>query len=270
MWQMIQSLEPFVEQFRVVFTAASYRTHCLIVLGWLMCLGPRTLLRVFLSGRCSGLHDFSGPHGLNAEYNFFERSAWTPSDLFKRLALFVLTNLPLVGTIRLIVDDTLLHKRGIHVFALGWFRDAVASTKGRVATASGHNWVVLAIAFEIPLTGVIVALPVMARLHRPGETPGNAQLAREMVQDLLKLYPGQQFLLLGDGEYTNGVLLDGLAGLGKKIDYTGRMRADATLYDPEVSKQPASKRGPKPQKGPRLPKPREVAVQRYGGRVKDR
>ena len=34
-----------------------------------------------------------------------------------------------------------------HVLGLGWWRDAVASTKKRVATASGHNWVVLAIAY---------------------------------------------------------------------------------------------------------------------------
>jgi hypothetical protein len=41
----------------------------------------------------------------------------------------------------------LAHKTGKGVWGLGWFRDAVASTRKRVATAPGHNWVVLAIAF---------------------------------------------------------------------------------------------------------------------------
>src|ERR1700730_13736249 len=80
MWQIIPSLASLVEQFRPLFTAPSFQTHCAILLGWIMCLGPRTLLRVFLSSACpSGLHDFSGPHGLDSEYNFFERSAWSPS-----------------------------------------------------------------------------------------------------------------------------------------------------------------------------------------------
>jgi hypothetical protein len=230
------------------------------VLGWIMCLGVHRLLRVFLASSPSELHDFSGRHDQDRYYNFFERSAWTPVDLSKRLALFIFTKLALGGVIRLIVDDTLLHKRGVHVWGLGWFRDAVASTKTRVATASGHNWVVLAVAYEIPLIGIILALPVMARLHRCGEDlPTTTQLAREMVQELMRHYPDRRFLLLGDGEYSNSVLLDGLDGLGEKVDYIGRMRADAAIYDPQVPEQPEDKRGRKPKKGAKLPSPKELA-----------
>src|SRR5437764_3695355 len=35
---------------------------------------------------------------------------------------------------------TTLFRSGKSVWGLGWWRDAVASTKKRVATASGHNW----------------------------------------------------------------------------------------------------------------------------------
>src|ERR1700677_3247205 len=102
------------------------------------------------------------PHGQDFSYNFFERSAWKPSDLFYRLALFVFTSLSLSGVIKLIVDDPLFHKRGVHVWGKGWFRDAVASTKKRVATASGHNWVVLAVAYAIPFCKTpILALPLL-------------------------------------------------------------------------------------------------------------
>jgi hypothetical protein len=262
MWQMIPSLGQFVQQFTTVFTAPSYQTHCLIVLGWIMCLGTHTLFRVFLASSPSGLHDFAGPHGLDTQYNFFERSAWTPSDLFRRLALFILTNLSFPGPIRLIVDDTLIHKRGIHVWGIGWFRDAVASTKKRVVTASGHNWVVLAVGYEIPLAGIILALPLMARLHRAGEgNPSCAGLAREMVLEVMKQYPKRKFLLLGDGEYTNSTLLEDLDGLGEQTDYVGRMRADSALFDPRVPEQPQGKRGARSRKGPRLPCPSEVAEQ---------
>jgi hypothetical protein len=225
-----------------------------------MCLGRRSLFRVFRSSSPSVLHNVSAPHGFDAQYNFFERSAWSPADLFKRLVLVVCTNLTFGGAIRLIVDDTLLHKRGGHVWGLGWFRDAVASTKTRVATAAGHNWVVLAVAYEIPVVGIILALPVMARLHRCGEgLPSAALLAREMVLELLRQYPDRQFVLLGDGAYSNSVVLADLPGLGERIDYTGRRRAAAALFAPKVPEQPRSKRGQKPQKGPRLPSPKELA-----------
>src|SRR5207245_223515 len=90
-----------------------------------------------------------------------------------------------------LVDDTLAHKRGQSVWGLGWFRDAVASTQKRVATASGHNWVVLAVAVCVPFTGApILALPVLARLHLPGKgQPSCAKLAKEMLAELLAHFP---------------------------------------------------------------------------------
>src|SRR5215210_3839616 len=213
MWTMLPSLLPFVEQFRDVFTGPSYASHCAVLLGWVMCLGRHTLLRVFLSSSPGELHDFSGRHGLDASYNFFERSAWKPADLFDRLALLVFTKLPLSRTIKVVVDDTLLHKRGIHVWGKGWFRDAVASTRKRVATAPGHNWVVMAVAYEVPLLPVVLALPIAARLRLPGEAnPSCAGLARGMICELMRRFPTRTFLLLGDGGYSNEVLLKGLEG----------------------------------------------------------
>ena len=262
MWNMLPSMKPFVEHFRPIFTAPSYLTHCAIALGWIMCLGSRTLFRVFLSSSPTELHDYSRPHGQDTSYNFFERSAWKPSELFYRLTLFVFTKLPLDGVIKVIVDDTLFHKRGIHVWGKGWFRDAVASTKNRVATASGHNWVVMAVVLEVPLLPIVMALPIMARLHRSDEgTPTCAQLAREMIGELLQRFPERSFLLLADGGYSNSELLEDLPERGKRLEYIGRMRCDAALYDPEVPEQPKSKPGPKPTKGGKLPSPQEVAEQ---------
>jgi hypothetical protein len=40
------------------------------------------------------------------------------------------------------------------------------------------------------------------------------------------------------------------------VTYVGVMRADAAIYDPTPPKQPKSKRGRKPGKGPRLPNPK--------------
>jgi hypothetical protein len=111
----------------------------------------------------------------------------------------------------------------------------------------------------LPMLGVVLALPIMARLHQPGKgKPSCAQLARELLQELLDRFPNWRFSLLGDGGYTNQEML---GDLDKRVEYTGRMRADAELYDPVVPEQPKGKRGVKPQKGPRLPNPRSVAKQ---------
>src|SRR5262249_19857629 len=48
--------------------------------------------------------------------------------------------------------------------------------------------------------------------------------------------------------------------LDERVTFVGRMRGDAALYDPAVPRARKGKRGRKPQKGPRLPKPKEAAA----------
>src|SRR6266446_10558028 len=170
MWPMIPSLDAVVQALAPAFSQPSFHTHCQLLLGWVMCLGKHRLCRVADTAHPEDLRDHSQRHGLDTTYNFFERSAWTTTGLAYHLAVLVLTRLLPRGVVTLLVDDTLAHKRGRSVWGLGWFRDAVASTKKRVATASGHNWVVLAVAVCLPGTGIpILALPLLARLHRPGQ-----------------------------------------------------------------------------------------------------
>jgi hypothetical protein len=257
-WSMIPSLQAVVEGLSPAFTQPSFVTGCQFLLGWVMCLGQHTLLRAGRAAQPERVPDGSGRHGLDCYYNFFERSAWDPAVLAQRVGLLVLAALKLTGLVTLLVDDTLAHKTGKCVWGLGWFRDAVASTRKRVATASGHNWVVVAIAFCNPLTGMpVVALPLLARLHQPGKgQPSCPQLAREMLAEVLGWLPGRHFTLVGDGAYAcKELLLD----LPERVHFVGRMRGDAAVYDPRPAKARKGKRGPKAKKGPRLPKPREAA-----------
>jgi hypothetical protein len=223
-----------------------------------MCLGKHTLLRVGENTRPHEPPDHSRRHGLDGYYNFFERSRWEPKDLAYRLAVLILTRLPFTGPITLLVDDTLAHKRGKSVWGLGWWRDAVASTRKRVATASGHNWVVMAVAFRVPGTSrVILALPLLARLHLPGKgQPGCAALAKEMLGEVVGWFPGREFTLVADGAYA---CKEVLGDFPRPVRFVGRMRGDAAVYDPELPRQKKGKRGPKPKKGPRLPSPRDAA-----------
>jgi len=255
---MIASLACLVDELRPAFTQPSYAAGCELLLGWLMCLGRHTLLRVGQTAHPEVVPDHSKRHGLDGTYNYFARSAWTPKGLAYRVALLVFTRLKLFGAITLLVDDTLAHKRGKSVWGLGWFRDACASTKKRVATAPGHNWVVLAVAVCLPGTGVpILALPLVARLHRPGKgQPSCPELAKQMLAEVLEWFPGKRFTLVGDGAYACKELLKDLDG---RVTFVGRLRGDAALYDPRVPQAKPGKPGPKAQKGPRLPKPKEAA-----------
>src|SRR6202043_3710658 len=259
MWTMILSLEPVVDDLNPAFTQPTFATGCDLLLAWIMCLGKHRLYRVAQSAHPDRIHDHSQRHGFDTYYNFFERSAWTPAGLAHRVGVLILTRLQFFGTITLLVDDTLAHKRGKSVWGLGWFRDAVASTQKRVATASGHNWVVLAVAVCLPFTGIpILALPLLARLHRPGKgQPSTVALAREMLAEVLAWFPDRRFSLVGDGAYASNGLL---GSLDPRVTFVGRIRGDAAIYDPRVPVVKGKRPGRKAQKGPKLPKPKEAAA----------
>jgi hypothetical protein len=257
-WPMISSLRPIVDVLAPAFTAPSRAAGNLFLLCFVMCLRKKTIARVGENAHPESPPDHSQRHHLDTFYNFFERSAWTPVELAKRISILILTHLKFTGCVTLLIDDTLLHKTGKSVWGLGWFRDAVASTRKRVATASGHNWVVMAIAFCNPVTGSpILALPLMARLHQSGKgSPSCSTLAREMLAMVLEWYPNQRFTLVGDGAYATKIML---TDLPEQVTFVGRMRGDAAVYDPRVPSAPKSKRGRKATKGAKLPSPKEAA-----------
>jgi hypothetical protein len=258
MWSMIESLRGIVEDLAGAFTRPSLATTGQLLLGWIMCLGKHTLCRVAHSAQPQTVPDHSQRHDLDGYYNFFARSAWTASGLAYRVAVLVLTRLNFFGRITLLVDDTLAHKRGKSVWGLGWWRDAVASTKKRVATAPGHNWVVVAVAYCLPFSKApILALPLLARLHLPGKgQPSCPVLAKQLLTEVLGWFPKHTFTLVGDGAYACKELL---RDLDERVVFVGRMRGDACVYDPRVPQPKKSKRGTKAKKGPQLPKPKEAA-----------
>jgi hypothetical protein len=260
MWFMIDSFRSLVDELSAAFTRPSFATACQVILGWVMCLGKHTLGRVAQSAQPQTLPDNSQRHGLDGYYNFFARSAWTVTGLAYHLAVLVLTRLQLFGRITLLVDDTLAHKRGKSVWGMGWWRDAVASTKKRVATASGHNWVVLAVAYCLPgSNNPLFALPLLARLHLPGKgQPSCAVLTKAMLDQVLEWFPRRTFTLVGDGAYACKELV-GAVDL-QRVAVVCRLRGDACVYDPQVPKAKKGRRGPKAQKGPKLPKPKEAAA----------
>jgi len=264
MFTSISSLDPILQCLLPVFTQPSFQTHIEVLLGWVMCLGKRTEYGVFQTIHADTPVSRKERHPFDRFYNFFSRSAWTVHDLAHEVAVAIVVWLNPRGLLYLVVDDTLLHKRGKLVYGLGWFRDAVASTAKRVATASGNHWVVVGLAIPIPGTSKIYCLPIHAMLHVAGKNQkSEATLAKEMLRDLLGWFPDRKLVFIGDGAYSTKNLL---ADLDARVTYVGVMRADAAIYNPIVPKQSKSKRGPKPGKGPRLPNPKEAVKKADGNR----
>ena len=146
MWSIIPSLDALLHALAVAFTEPSFQTHRDLFLGWIMCIGKRTEYRVFQTIHASSVVTRVEHHPFDRFYNFFSRSAWTVESLAHQVAVAIVLALNPTGPLYLVVDDTLLDRRGQKVYGLGWFRDAVASTAKRVATASGNNWVVMGLA----------------------------------------------------------------------------------------------------------------------------
>jgi hypothetical protein len=264
MFTSIPSLDPILQCLLPAFTEPTFQTHIEVLLGWVMCLGKRTEFAVFQTIQADTPLSRKERHPFDRFDNFFSRTAWTVHDLARQLAVAIVVALNPRELLYLVVDDTLLHKRGKQVYGLGWFRDAVASTAKRVATASGNHWVVIGLAICIPGTSKIYCLPLYAKLHLAGKNhPSEAMLAKEMLQDLLAWFPERKLVFIGDGAYSASNLL---ADLDSRVTYVGVMRADAAIYDPVVPKQSKSKRGRKATKGPRFPNPKEAVKKADGNR----
>jgi hypothetical protein len=266
MFTSIPSLDSILQCLLPAFTQPSFRTHVAVLLGWVMCLRKWTEYGVFETIRAGTRVSRKQRHPFDRFYNFFSRSAWTVRELACQIAVAVVVRLSPQGPLHLVVDDTLLHKHGKHVWGLGWFRDAAASTPKRTVIASGNHWVVMGLAIGIPGTNKIYCLPIHAKLHRSGKgRPGEAALAKEMLADVLAWFPDREFIFLGDGAYSTKILL---GELDPRITYIGVMRGDAAIFDPRPPKRRHGKGGPKPRKGPRLPSPRKAiqkANRRCGG-----
>jgi hypothetical protein len=255
---MIPALRSCVAALTPAFTQPSFASNCHPLLAWVMCPGKHTRLRVGENTRPQGPPGHPGRRGLDAHYNFFGRSSWNPVDRACRVALLIRTRLSFTGRITPLVDDTLAHERGRSAWGPGRWRDAVASTGKRVATASGHNRVALAVAFCAPGTSrVLPALPLLARLHLPGEgQPSCATLAKEMLDPVAGRLPGRHLTLVGGGAYARKAVP---GELPRAVRSAGRRRGDAAVSDPEVPRQKKGQRGRKPTRGPRLPGPRDAA-----------
>ena len=155
--------------------------------------------------------------------------------------------------VEVLIDDTLLRRRGKKVWAASWFHDG--SAQGPAKTGYGNNWVVLAVRVRLPMISRPVAVPAMAKLVIKGTSSASRLwLARRMVTRLARELPGRRISVTADSAYAGRELKQ----LPDGVTWTTRLRANAALHALPPAR--TGKRGRPPKKGDRLPSLAKIAA----------
>ena len=232
---------------RAGFTAPSFAIFTDLMTGWVCAPGRRTVTAMIR------VADPAGRRAHDAYHRFLRDGTWSMPHLWTTLGVHLMQHLAPTGTIELACDDTLLHHTGRHVHGAGTFRDAVASTIGKLVYARGLNLVVVTLTVHPPWGGTPIAVPVGARVHHKDDTITTTGHARAILAGIAGWFPERTVHLVADGAYAT------LAGHRTPgIHLTSRMRRDAALYDPAPPR--TGKRGRPRTKGKRLLTPAAMST----------
>ena len=219
--------------------------------AWIVCLGRRTISRVWETTGRSQSEDHS------AAFRLFSEATWNWDEVCRLLILDILAHLVPGMHVWLVVDDTLCHKRGAHVAFGGIFLDPVMSTAKRKLFRFGNNWVTLGVVVQLPFRpDRYYCLNVLWRVcEKRGsksrdEHRTKPQLAAEMVQKVAEWLPQYKFHVVADVAYLSQSLLKHRAD---NVELIGPLRWDTVLTEPL---SPSARRGRK--RGDRLPALKEI------------
>ena len=262
------------------FGAPSYRTFEAVVVGWVHCLGRRTITAVALASGAVGSRHISVFH------RFFSRAAWAVDDLGRVVFGLAVAWIPVDQPLYLVIDDTLARKGGKGVALASMHHDPLLSTARKPFFSFGHVWVVLAIWVPLPMGGTRgFALPVLFRLyvgakrggqhdapsrattgarlraaqaaHPPAsKRPTKLELAREMVA-LVATWAGDRLVyVLVDSAYAGQALL---RRRPVNVHVISRLRMDAALWTRPRRRCPGQIGRPR-KRGKRVPAPQVLAA----------
>jgi DDE superfamily endonuclease len=238
-------LERFVDCFR----PEVFATFRLMVTAWIVCLGRRTISRVWeTTGRASSEDHCHA-------FRLFNQAAWNWDELCRILLLQLLTVVVPGTTLWLVTDDTLCHKRGAKVAFGGIFLDAVLSTKRHKIFRFGTNWVTLGLVVQLPCRpDRFFCVNILWRVYTK-KTAGlthrtKSQLARDMVEVIAFWLPEHTLYVVGDSAYVGKHLLKGLPA---NVHVLGPIHWKASLSVP----LPEGSTGRR-KKGVPLPSPKQL------------
>ena len=247
--QLTASFQAILGPLWPCFRCEVHATFTLMVIAWIVCLGRRTVSRVWETTGRSAAQDHS--HA----FRLFSEAVWNWDEVCRILLVKLLAAFIPGSRVRVAIDDTLCHKRGAKVAFGGIFLDAVLSSKKHKTFRFGTNWVTLGLIVELPFrkdrpfcVNILWRLYAKKDKNNPGNHRTKPQLALEMVVVVASWLPGRQVLVVADSAYMGKHLLKGLpsnavplgpihwkAGLTEPLpkDYSGKRKKGNNLTTPK-------------------------------------
>jgi DDE superfamily endonuclease len=243
------------------FTQPSFQTFSMLVVGFASRVRDCTVTGMLQAAGLAGCWHHSRAH------DFFGRSRWDPDELGLRLLDFLVTVfVKRDGPIRLAVDDTLFGRSGRKVFGAHYLHDGAQPEGSGRRTRWGNCWVVVVLVVQLDcLGGRQIGLPILFRLFRPKddarpeldrERPSQPELARLLIDMILKRFPTRIVQLVCDGAYASKAW----QGLPERVSVTSRMRANAAVYALPATERQPGQQGRTPLKGPKLKSLAQIAT----------
>jgi SRSO17 transposase len=241
------------------FTRPTFVSFQALVVGFVSQTQARTVCGMLVGARLVGVWHHGRAH------RFFSRARWSADGLGLRIAEIVIERLCEPGApIVLVVDDTLLRRRGRRVHGAHFHHDATANASKKVS-AWGNNWVVVGIVVRLAFLDRPICLPVGFALWQPRrahipkgkpdpERPSKPRLARAIVDRIAARHPERTLHAVADAGYASGAW----RGLPARVTITFRLRKDAALYAPTPPR--TGRRGQPAKKGQRLPSLAQIAA----------
>ncbi len=277
MLDIINVLECFVP----VFSAKVWRNAKILLIGAILCRKERTVAAIL---RVMGLGN--DPHFTNY-HRVLSKARWSGLHAAKILLGLLVALVPVNLPIIIGVDDTIERRKGKKIRDKGCYRDPVRSTKKHVIRCFGLKWLSMMLIVPVPWSQRHWALPFLTALT-PSKKANEEENRRhkttidwtiQMIKQVSRWLANRSIILIGDGSFACIRLAHTCIQLGK-VTLISRLRLDARLFDfPGAIAEVPGKRGPKPQKGKRLPKLKDLVddpdqdwqeahVKWYGGVMK--
>jgi hypothetical protein len=211
------------------FREEAFAMFSVMVAGWIVCLGRRTISRVWETTGQAEKRNHA------AAFRLFSQAAWNWDEVCRLLAIEILASLVPGTKVWLVVDDTLCHKRGGKVAFGGIFLDAVLSTKKHKVLRFGNNWVMLGIVVELAFRpNRYFCLPIAWRVYEKKGTKTKqehrtkCQLAAEMIVMFAGWFPTREFVVVADIAYIGKHLLKNRP---HNVSVLGPICWNAALYE---------------------------------------
>jgi hypothetical protein len=252
--QLIPSLDVLLGALAPAFRQEVHAQFCQMVAAWIVCLGRRTISRVWETTGQSQERNHA------AAFRLFSQAVWNWDEVCRLLLLVILATLVPGTHLWIVIDDTLCHKRGAKVAFGGIFLDAVLSTKRHKILRFGNNWVLLGVVVELPFRpNRYFCLPILWRVYEKRGTKSKQehrtknQLAAEMVVVLAGWFPNRPIRVVADSAYIGKHLLKKRP---QNVEVLGPLCWKAALYERLPQAQAAKDR--RRRRGPRLPTPTQL------------